>query len=195
MVITFSKDLEERMFGDDAILRYIDIFRIAFDSGDRQALLGVVFLCARFQAVIPDWATDALLKAEAELEAGKVEDPNMVFGWPKIRRGQREKGARQKELTPKVLGCLQNHRLAGGGLNADVDLQGIADELKISRRDVEDIYKQHGQFVKELPRGNPDGGVYAFGHGSITMPRRSGRPTLDHGHANLDTKPEKPVSD
>lgn len=195
MVINLSKDVEERMFGDDAILRYIDDDRIAFDSGDPQALLRVVFLCARFQAVIPEWATDALLNAEAELEAGKVEDPNMVFGWPKIRKGQREKGARQKELAPKVLGYLQNHRLAGGGLNADVDFQMIADELEISRRDVEDIYKQHGQFVKDLPRGNPEGGVYVLGHGKIAWPRRSGRPTLDHGHTNLDTKPEKPVSD
>ncbi|MBL0352176.1 MAG: hypothetical protein IPP03_05805 [Dechloromonas sp.] len=194
-MIELSESLKEKMFGDDAILRYIDDVRIAFDSGDRSALLFVVFLCARFQAVIPEWATDALLKAEAELEAGKVEDPNVVFGWPKIRKGQREKAARQKDLASKVLGYLQNHRLAGGGLNADLDFQGVADELEISRRDVEDIYKQHGQFVKDLPRGNPDGGVYAFGHGTIAMPRRSGRPTLDHGHANLDTKPEKPVSD
>lgn len=103
-MIELSESLKEKMFGDDAILRYIDDVRIAFDSGDRSALLFVVFLCARFQAVIPEWATDALLKAEAELEAGKVEDPNVVFGWPKIRKGQREKAARQKTLLPKCWG-------------------------------------------------------------------------------------------
>jgi hypothetical protein len=53
-MLGFSPDLEERLWGDDAILGYLEIGRKAYESGDCLALLEIVFLCARFQAVIPD---------------------------------------------------------------------------------------------------------------------------------------------
>lgn len=194
-MITLSDDALEKCFGDDAILKYLEMGREAFIAGDRLALLAVIFWCARYQAVIPEWAADALLKAEVELESGGARDPNEVFGWPNVRKGEREKNSRQKELAPKVVGALMNHRLAGGGLNADIDLQLIANELGISRRDVEEIYKHHGQFVKDLPRENPNGGAFSFGMGAIQPPRRKGRPALKDEMPALDTKSKNPVSD
>lgn len=196
-MITLSNDLFEKCFGDEAILKYLEMGKDAFIAGDRQALLGVIFLCARYQAVIPDWAADAILKAEDDIESGVACDPNEVFGWSGKRKEQNERAKlwRQQELAPKVLGHMQNDRLDGGGLNADIDLQRIADELNISRRDVEDIYKHRGQFIKTLPKGNTSAGVFLFGMGKVEQPRRQGRPILRDQILSLDTKPKTPVSD
>lgn len=197
MVISISADLEEKMFGDEAVIRYLDIERQRFESGDRSALLDALALCANFQAVIPEWASDALLEALENATIGKAKDFNEVFGWRGGKREQKERAKlwRQQELAQKVIGHMLNHRLSGGGLNADIDPQLIADELNISRRDVEDIYKHQGQFIKSLPKGNPDGGVYGFGMGKTPIPRRRGRPILRDDNISLDTKSKNSVSD
>lgn len=179
-MITFSGDAFEKLFGDDAILKILEMVREAFIEGDRTALLSVIFLCARYQAVIPDWAADAILKAEDDIESGVVCDPNEVFGWSGKRREQNKRAKlwRQQELAPKVIGYMQSHRTSGGGFNADLDLQQIADELNISRRDVEDVYRRYGRSIKNLPKKNLNGCIYGTAMGKIPRPRRQGRPIL-----------------
>ena len=54
----------------------------------------------------------------------------------------------------------------------------VAVELNISRRDVEDIYKQSGQFVKGMSQGNPENNNYVQSYAGIPFHRRSGRPVL-----------------
>lgn len=46
---------------DALILKMFAEAEEAFQNGDRKELLNVIFLCAKYQAVIPDWAADELL--------------------------------------------------------------------------------------------------------------------------------------
>jgi hypothetical protein len=177
-MLSFSPDLEERLWGDDAILGYLEEGRKTYESGDRSALLGIARLCASLQAVIPDWATDALLDIMQKLESGDLNDLNEAFGWKASHKATRRKRHRQTEKGSDILERLQEFRLNGGTLNADEGLQSIADELGTSRRDVEEVYKRKGQFIKKLPRGNPDGHIYCFPRMKVPVPRRRGRPIL-----------------
>jgi hypothetical protein len=184
-MLGLSPKLEEKLWGDEAILSYLEAGREAFESGDRSALLDVVFLCARFQAVFPDWATDALLDIEQKLESGDLKDLNEAFGWKPEDRRRRRKIHRQNQREKDILTLLLKHRLEGGlegeggSLNAEVAFDPIAEELDISRRDVEAVYKRNRQFIKtELPRGNPGDTIHGFARLVLPVPRRRGRPIL-----------------
>ena len=173
-----APEVEQRLWSDAAILRDLEDARKAFESGDRSALMFTVFRCARFQAVPPEWAADALLEIERKLESGELQDANTAFGWkmpddPRKRRRE----VRQHKYADAVLSLLMRKRLEGENLNADEMFQSVADELHISRRDVEAIYKREGQFVRDLPRGG-ERGIYGFFRPESPPPRRRGRPTL-----------------
>jgi hypothetical protein len=173
-----SPELEEKLWGDDAILRYLEITKKLFEQGDRTALFGAIALCARFQAVIPGWAADAILEMESKLENGQFRDFNEAFGQDFEKQLTRRKNARLKRYVLQVLRLLQQHRLSGGSLNTEEAFQPIADQLGISRRDVETIYKREGKFIKNLPQGNSDNRVYGFGRAILAVPRRYGRKIL-----------------
>ncbi len=116
-MIGLSVEAEELLWGDDAILRELEDAKKAFESGDRSALTVAVFLCARFQAVIPEWAADALLETEEKLESGELKDCNEAFGWktpdnPRTRR----KLHRQNKHANAVLSRLVKRRLAAKNL-------------------------------------------------------------------------------
>jgi hypothetical protein len=177
-MVGLSKELEESLYGDEAVLRYLQIVKDAFDSGDREALFGVISLCAQYQAIIPDWAADEIIKIERLIEVGELKDYNEAFGFKPENVATRKKQARIAKFRPQVLARIQHHRLEGASLNADDILATVADELGISRRDVEDIYKMHGGFLKDLPRGNPDKAIYAIANIVLPTVRRYGRPIL-----------------
>lgn len=182
-MIALSKTLEERLWGDAAVLRYLQMGKDAFESGEKDALLGVVFLCARFQAVIPDWAVDALLGIERGLEDGRLLDLNQAFGWQHEHLAARKKRARQRRLRAPVLQELQAARLAGASFNADDICTRVVESLrkkgmKLSRRDVEEIYKEHGAFLKKLPRSPDPNHRYAQFHATLPDHRRTGRAIL-----------------
>ena len=177
-MIQISDQLHEKLYGDEAILEKLERARVAFLEGDKSALFFVIMCCAQYQAIIPDWATDEILKIEQLIETGELKDFNAAFGWDGENKATRKKRARLKMHTNSVLGLLQKYRLEGDSLNADDLLQKVADELEISRRDVENIYKQSGKFIKNLPRGNPENGNFAFSHTTLTSHRRHGRPIL-----------------
>lgn len=182
-MIALSNALHERLWGDAAIRRYIRICEEAFESGEKGALLGVVFLCARHQAVIPDWAADALIDIERGLETGDLVDANEAFGWQHEHVATRKKRARRTRLRAPVLLELQAVRLAGASLNAD-DICGRVVEslrdrgMKLSRRDVDDIYKTHGTFLRDLPRSTDGNHRYGQMHAILPNHRRRGRASL-----------------
>ncbi|MCO5411120.1 hypothetical protein [Ralstonia mojiangensis] len=182
-MISLSKEVEEAMWGDEAILRYLDLGRQHFEAGDPGALMGVLFLCARFQAVIPEWAADALLDIEDRLNAGGLTDFNEAFGWGGANKATRRATARQAHVRVEVLGELQAARLAGASLGPDDIFDVVRGKLaargvQVSRRDIEAIYKEHGQFVKTLPREPEPHDVYGQVHLSIPRARRKGRSIL-----------------
>jgi hypothetical protein len=176
-MIGLPVEAEELLWGDDAILRELEDARKAFESGDRSALTVAVFYCARFQAVIPEWAADALLEIQEKLESGELQDCNEAFGWKSEYPDKRCKMHRQNKHAKAVLSRLLAYRLEGGTLNVEQAFQPVADDLQISRRDVEAIYKREGQFIKELPRGG-DGGNHGVWRSTLPTPRRHGRPLL-----------------
>lgn len=178
MTVQISKAVEEAMHGDEAVLKYIEIMHEAFLDGNRSALFYVLPICARYQALIPDWAADEILKMDWQLREGELKDFNEAFSWDGEHQATRKKKARLKKHTKEVLGLLQKHRLEGDSLNADDILQTVADVVGISRRDVEDIYRESGGFIKDLPRGNPDGGVFGIAHMELPYYRRRGRNIL-----------------
>ena len=150
----------------------------AFLNGERAALFYVLPICAQYQAIIPDWAADEILKINRLLEEGELKDFNDAFSWDGEHQATRKKAARLKKHTKQVLGLLQKHRLEGDSLNSDDILQTVADEVGVSRRDVAEIYKTSGHFIKSLPRGNPDKGVFCIGHSELPFHRRKGRNIL-----------------
>ena len=182
-MISLSKEVEEAMWGDEAILRHLDLGRQRFEAGNPRALMEVLFLCARVQAVIPEWAADALLSIEDRLAAGELTDFNEAFGWAGESKATRKRLTRQARVRVVVLGELQAARLAGASLSPDdifdTAMSNLAARgIQVGRRDIEAIYKRHGQFVKDLPRERKPREVY--GQVNLTNPRarRRGRSIL-----------------
>lgn len=177
-MVGLSRSMEEAAWGDDALLHYLEILRDAYESGEKAALFGTCAFCARFQVVIPDWAADALLEIEKNLEIGELRDLNEAFGWENNTLVTRKRAAKRMQYGSAVLGRLQMHRLNGATLSADDIFQTVADEVGISRRDVEDIYKDSGQFLKSLPREDLSGTVHIVARMHMPDARRYGRPLL-----------------
>ncbi len=90
----------------------------------------------------------------------------------------RKREARIRDNTQKVLGMLMKYRCDGGGLNVDLAFGYISDDTGLPRRDVEEIYRRSGKWVKDIPQGNPGGVNYCFCYGVYPWPRRRGRPIL-----------------
>lgn len=174
--------MEEKLWGDEAVLGYLALGKQGLEGGDRSALFFVVCICARYQAVIPDWAADVLLEMERDLEVGTLTDFNEVFGPVGERKNARQRNARLSRARVAVLQELQAQRLADTGIGPEM-FDRVTEKLNergidVNRRDVEDIYKMHGQFVKELPRKPDPNARYAQMHVNIPQRRRYGRAIL-----------------
>jgi hypothetical protein len=177
-----SAELNEKLFGDEAVLQYLEDGRKAFDDGDRSALFSVLCLCANFQAVLPEWAADALLAMEKQLEDGTLADFNEAFGDAGEHRASRRRRARLAKQRHLVLSELQRLRLSGAALDVNTFDEVVealrSRNLKLNRRDVQDIYQQHGVFLRNLPRNPDPNHRYAMINGVIRIPRRTDRPVL-----------------
>lgn len=102
-MVTLSKAAQEAMWGDEAILQYLEMAREHFEKGERSALIEIVHLCARFQAVIPDWAADALLHAQRGLILGEFTDFNEAYGWDGESQSVRKRSARRAQIEKEVV--------------------------------------------------------------------------------------------
>lgn len=181
-MVQISEEMAESLWGDEAILGYLALGKQGFEAGDRTALFFVICICARYQAVIPDWAADALLQMERDLERGAVADFNEAFGRIGERKNARQRRARLAGALTPVLQELQAQRFADGSIGPDM-FDRVVEKLveqgvDVNRRDIEDIYKEHGQFVKDLPRRPDSNAQFAQLHSNIPQPRRYGRSTL-----------------
>lgn len=179
MVINLSKNLTDKMFGDEAVIGHLENCEDRYREGKLEALFEALVLCARFQAVIPDWAADAIIDAETALNSGDCKDFNELFGGDKLaNQRDRKREARIRDNTQEVLGMLMKYRCDGGGLNAEQAFGEISEDTGLPRRDVEEIYRRSGKWVKDIPQGNPRGVIHCFGHALIPWPRRRGRSIL-----------------
>lgn len=186
----------------------VDEVRTAYEGGDQSKLLDLVFLCATYQAVIPDWAVDALLGIRDELNEGRLRDLNEAFAWNHSDIRTRAAGHRREQLEQAILAALMRHRIsrsgsrmnpklprgnelpdikpdaaakagAGGNFRAADGLQEIADHFGFRRRDVEAVLKKHSDALRDIPKG---GGGVGRSVMNATMPplvaRRRGRAML-----------------
>lgn len=181
--MVWTSSCEEDYVGDAEILRLLEESRLAFQAGDKSALMICVFRCAAFQAVIPEWAANALIALRENLENGRVADFNEAFGTPPEKLNTRAARARIKKMTPLVLAEILQLRTQGLSLNADEMFSQVVENLRnrgyaVNERDVQTIYRTDGKFLKAIPRGlDPKGG---HGFALITLPRarRRGRSIL-----------------
>jgi len=139
-----------------ALLNRLSRFEAEYNSGQKYELFDALVFCARYQIVIPKWAADALLNIGEGLTDGEEADINSAFGWhelPKEKTNVATRGrhARARKNKERVIKAIFRHRLGGGTLNTELGLQKVADELDLSRRDVEAIYRESGNFASDIP--------------------------------------------
>lgn len=181
--MVWKSSCEEDYVDDEGVLRLLEQSRLAFEGGDKSALMLCVYRCAAFQAVIPDWAADALIALRENIENGSVKDFNNAFGTPTEKINIRAARAKIKELKSPVLGELLALRLLGRSFNDAEMFSEVVENLrgrgvKVNHRDVQIIYKTYGGYLKALPRyPNPDD---TYGTIFLTLPkaRRRGRNIL-----------------
>ena len=179
-MIELSDELNEKLYGDAAVLAGLLSYEEAYKAGRKYVLFEALSHCAQFQVVIPEWAADALLTMQRNLEDGDEKDLNSAFGWDDTPKESRNKAARShdarvKENRKKVIEALWQHRLQGGTLNADEGLALVAEQLGLSRRLVEDIYRESGEFIKNMPRDHPSDINTGFFMATLPGVRRRGR--------------------
>lgn len=168
---------------DAEILQLLEESHIAFKSGKKSELMMCVFRCAAFQAVIPEWAADALIELREKMENGRVADFNEAFGRPSEKVNTRAARARLKNLSSDVIGELLQLRTKGRSLN-DAEIFSEALEnlrsrgINVNHRDIQTIYRSHGQFLKKIPRGPDPKGGHGFAYLTLPRARRTGRSIL-----------------
>ncbi len=175
---------QEDYLGDEVVLGFLADAHSKFLSGDKFQLMRCVYLCARFQAVIPDWAVDALLKIQESMEAGEITDFNEAFGKPAARVDTRAAKARRKRLTPDVFQSLGLLRVRGSLVTGDDLFTAVQEDLQskgieASIRDIQAIYNENKAFISSLPIGDDPKKRFASGFITFPSPRRRGRDTLE----------------
>jgi hypothetical protein len=164
----------------EGIAKRFDAVKQRFVNGDRSALFDTLNLCAQFQAVIPDWAADAILQGSTDLQCGDSKDYNELFGWDEShsqRNRRREATIRDNEGA--VVRMLIDHRCEDdGSLNAEYTFGKISEQSGLPRRIVEEIYRRHKDTVKSIPQGNPEGINHATFFGALPIFRRYSRSLL-----------------
>lgn len=177
-MVNLSREAQEAMWGDPALLEYLETAEKLFVGGNKTVLWEVIDLCGHCQLVMPDWVRDAVAEITYGLRTGELATFDEAFGLRLESKATRKKKHRLAQQRNEILRLLHAHRLDGGSLNAEEAFEPIAHTLGISRRDVEAVYKAHGQFITSLPRGNPDGGFHAISSSSSARPKRYGRPIV-----------------
>lgn len=175
--MNLSAEAYEALFGDEMVLKMLDICKTSFESGNKSALLEVLEICARYQAVIPEWASDTILQIRSQLENGKAASFNDVFGYEAINRNTAKKRNRIRENYEEIKNELFHYRCNGGSFNAEEAFDTIATKIGVSRRTVEAVYKEN-PFLKKIPQASSPHTVIGYAHSIIPLPRRRGRGIL-----------------
>ena len=166
----------------EALPKALEEARAAFQEGDKSVLMAVVFECALYQAILPDWAVDGLLDIRARMGDGQLADWNAAFGMLGQARA-RTKRSIIEQHTGTILMELAKLRLRGFSLGSGKIFVEAAARLRkqgipINQGDVKKLYRSHGQFAKTLPKPrNPNSVSLGILHMQIPLTelRRSGR--------------------
>jgi hypothetical protein len=165
------------LVSDRQILRKLAAKRRAFREGDQHALFETLLSCARYQAVIPAWAVDEMLRIETAIETGESVDLNRSFGWKLHSSSARYHKYYANQRKSQIIAALLRRRQEGASFaRGDGDVfEMVAREVGVSRPTVLTIYDEN-RWLKGVRRGCTDN----VGFGDIALPRgrRRGRPIL-----------------
>lgn len=168
---------EPCLLSNREILRALVAKRRAFRGGDQHALFETLMLCARYQAVIPTWAADEMLRIETAIGTGESVDLNTSFGWKPHSSNARYNKYYANQRKSQIIAALLRRRQEGASFaRGDGDVfEIVAREVGVSRPTVIAIYGEN-LWLKGIRRGCMDN----VGFGDIVLPRgrRRGRPIL-----------------
>lgn len=162
---------------DQEILKGFEERRVRFEGGDCFALFEAIGMCASFQAVMPEWLADEVLKMERDIDTDQPVDFNKRLGWKPERRVSRLNLHLRKQLGSEIVAQLVKGRLEGESLNRGDDsmFERIGKALDVPRRTVMDVYDSN-KWIKTVEKGQQ--GNIAWGDIVIPRERRKGRPIL-----------------
>lgn len=123
-----------------------------FISGDRAALMEALFSCSMFHTLLPDWLADEMLNIDTRLNDNHEYDLNKFFGFVPDKKPKFKFDKNVRENEKVAVSALFNHRLDGGNFNDDESLRPIAKELKISERELKEIYNKNKEWLKKTPQ-------------------------------------------
>lgn len=177
--MSFLDELFEAAIVDEDSYAEVQILlcETTYRKGDKNALFKLLVLCARYQAVIPDWATDELIKIENGLISGEIKDFNIVFG-KLIEPRVRKKIARLDSTSLKIASEMLEQRKASGSPESVYSREYMFDtvsvKLGVGRRDVEHIFQANKVFFDKVPIGDSLN-TYSFAQVPKELPIRRGR--------------------
>ena len=102
------EDNETIDLGNNYIIKKISAREQKFGAGDRTVLFEVISICARYQAVIPEWVVDEILKIDSEIVSGEMIDFNHAFGFANQNLAKRKKAARDKKIQLLFYQCFNS---------------------------------------------------------------------------------------
>jgi hypothetical protein len=179
MVLEFSPAVIRAMLSDEIALNSLDECHQCHLNGDKTALLSVLMTCGIYQAVIPDWAVDELIRLDENIMNGSVTDLNEFFGFIAEHKPEIKKRRKIEENSHNVYKALMEHRFSGGNFSAADGLSAVAESTKVPLRIVTEIYKKNKGNLQKLPKNKPEGAIAIINafYDDLSI-RRRGRPTL-----------------
>lgn len=121
--------------------------RRSYESGDRRALLRMIWLCALYRWPAPEWAAtafDVLYRAALE---GEIYSWNDVFGRPAAEPSvERQPRERRFEIWGKVRQIVEEE---GGAITPDLFTR-VGRELKIQDSVVAHLYQEVDRAVRAI---------------------------------------------
>jgi len=175
------------LLSDEAFEKSMEEISTSYFNGDRSAIFSAITLCAQYQAVMPDWVVNELIKFQSEHvqnnKFGRVDpDFNAFFGSPLKNMSQRAQNNSQKlkrlsRNERRVLDRLVNLRTDGESFNIEDGITSVAEDLGLPRREVETIYKSHKELLKKLKKGPYVSNIYLM-EPMLPIYKRTGRTTL-----------------
>lgn len=127
-----------------------------YRKGDKAALFKLIVLCSRYQAVIPDWATDELIKLECELKSGEIKDFNSAFGKlidVRARKLFARLDNRELQIAAAMIKARKRHD-EQSSYSSEYMFDQVAEELGVGRRDVQKIYNANKTFFEKVQIGD-----------------------------------------
>ncbi|WP_234263078.1 hypothetical protein [Hydrogenophaga sp. NFH-34] len=178
MALKLSKGAREALYSGsfrENFQKKLEEHRRAFEGGEKFALFEVLLWCGILQAVIPEWAVDALIAIKDDVDHGRIADAES-FGstmGPPGRPVARAKATAIRDHSGVVLMMIARLRTEGLALDNN-GFEAVKERLlqecglNLSRKDIEDVYKGSGKdWLKKIPQGEMPQGGLSIGHAVV----------------------------